>query len=461
MGICLSKGKNKYIKSKYIKDTSSVNTNDYNTNNSSSKKYTFIKYLKSLKNLNDIENRLSKLTKYEDINQYFTFSNKKITENDNYIMYLAKKIDSPKKENNYLIKKVFKSKNDDQINISLIKEIKINMMIHHENIVKCHEIFEDDLSIYFIYEYISKGDLENYILKKGKHHLKDKKIIIILEQMLLALIYLHDKIKVIHRDIKPSNFLMKKEEKKIIVKLKDFDNADLIKEEGFQNLAKGTPLYIAPEIYLEHNYNSKIDMWGIGMTLYYMITGYNPFEINKNKNILKPAKNRKEDLDFSILDENKALKHNILNKKIDFMMIKHLGLRKLAQELLERDPNKRLTALEALEELNKIKKGGNLYISKTMKESPIKLKRIPSVFQNDIEKNISSKSKHFFIYRNETMNDLNKNNVEDIDSVNMVNMDELNDKTSEYSDIKNISRDNAICKYNNRNEIKIIIKKKK
>ena len=46
MGICISKGKNKYIKSKYIKDTSSVISNENNTNNSNSKKYTFIQYLK-------------------------------------------------------------------------------------------------------------------------------------------------------------------------------------------------------------------------------------------------------------------------------------------------------------------------------------------------------------------------------------------------------------------------------
>ena len=458
MGICISKEKNKCIKSKYIKDTSSINTNDNNIGN---KGYTFIKYLKSLKNLNDIENRLSKTTKYEDINQYYTFSNKKIIENDNYIMYQAKKIDSPKKEYNYIIKKVFKSKNDDQINISLIKEIKINMMIHHENIVKCYDIFEDDLSVYFIYEYMSKGDLNNYILKKRKHRLKDKKVIIILEQMLLALIYLHEKIKVIHRDIKPSNFLLKKDEKKIIVKLKDFDNADFIKEEGFQNLLQGTPLYIAPEVYLEQNYNSKIDMWGIGMTLYYMLTGLNPFEINQNKKFLKPNKNKKEDLDFSILEENKILKHSILNHQIDFMIIKHLGLRKLTQGLLERNPNKRFSAIEALEELNNIKKGGNLYISKTIQESPIKLKRIPSVFEGDIKMNTSSKFgnkfKNYFINRNETMNDLNKNNVDD---EGCKSIDDFNDITSEFSDIKNISKDNNTPN-NNINEIKIIIKKKK
>ena len=38
-----------------------------------------------------------------------------------------------------------------------------------QNIVKCLEIFEDDLAVYFIYEYLPKGDLYNYILKKRKH----------------------------------------------------------------------------------------------------------------------------------------------------------------------------------------------------------------------------------------------------------------------------------------------------
>ena len=457
MGICISKEKNKCIKSKYIKDVSYDNNNNKSSKNANANGYTFIKYLKSLKYLNDIENRLSKLTRYEDINKYYIFSNKKITENDYYALYLAKKLDSPKKEYNYIIKKVYKSKNDDQINISLIKEIKINMMIHHENIVKCYEIFEDDLAVYFIHEYMIKGDLNKYILKKRKHRLKDKKIIIILEQMLLSLIYLHEKIKVIHRDIKPGNVLMKKEQKKIIVKLKDFDSAEFIKEEGFKYLTKGTPLFIAPEVYLEETYDSKIDMWGIGMTLYNMITGNNPFKFNQS-NKLKQTKSKKEDLNRTILEEDKIIMQCVLNQKIDFMVIQNLGLRQLTQGLLEKDPIKRLSALEAFEELNKIKNGGNLYVSKTMKEPPVQLKRIPTVFEGEVEKKTSTKLankfKNYILNRNETMNNLIQN-MEKIEN-NIIN--EHNDDTSEFSEIKNISKYN---KNINTSDIKIIIKKKK
>ena len=459
MGICIPKKQNISIKSNVTKNAiyNEVNNNKENNKRDTSG-CTFIKYLKSLKNFNDIENRLSKLTKYEDINQYYSFSNKKIAKNEMYILYLAKKNDSSKKEFNYIVKKVFKSKNDDKVNISLIKEIKINLMLHHENIVKCYDIFEDDLSVYFVYEYLPKGDLNNYLFKKRNHCLKDKKIISILEQMLLSLIYVHEKMKIIHRDIKPENFLLKKEEKKLIVKLKDFDNAEFIQEEGFKFLTKGTPLYVAPEVYLEKNYDEKIDMWGMGMILYNMITGNNPFNSDKNKKLLKHTKNKKEDLDFTILEEDKILMDKILNYKIDFFIIKHLGLRQLAQGLLERNPNKRYSALEALDELNKIKKGLNLYTSKTMKESPFKFKRIPTVFEEEITKKPSvkfmNKFKNYILNRNETMNDLNN---KDGNNENIVNKENFDD-TNEFSEIEKTTDDN---KNLNHNDIKIVIMKKK
>jgi len=73
MGICIPKKQNISIKSNVTKNAiyNEVNNNKENNKRNNSG-CTFIKYLKSLKNFNDIENRLSKLTKYEDINQYYS-----------------------------------------------------------------------------------------------------------------------------------------------------------------------------------------------------------------------------------------------------------------------------------------------------------------------------------------------------------------------------------------------------
>ena len=219
-------------------------------------------------------------------------------------------------------------------------------------------------------------------------------------------------------------------------------------------MTKGTPLYLAPEVYLEEIYDAKIDMWGVGITLYNMITGFNPFQSNKNMNQLKQSKNKKEDLNFTIMEEDKILMQKILNQYIDFNVIKHLGLKQLTQHLLERNPHKRYSALEALEELNKIKKGVNLCVSKTMKEDGIKLKRIPSVFEGEVEKKATNHfGNKFILNRNETMNNLNKK-IEENDTNN-----ENNEDISDFSEFNNVSKNNN--EIINNNEIKIVIMKKK
>ena len=231
------------------------------------------------------------------------------------------------------------------------------------------------------------GDLFDYIISKPNHHLKDKEIINLLEQILLALIYLHEKIKVVHRDIKPENFMIKKGTNEgVTIKLMDFGTSDFITEEGFNYISQGTPLYIAPEVYLDQKYDAKIDMWATGVVLYNMATGNHPFK-NNNDN-LENSRIKNIDLDNSNMDEDKKIMNNVLNKELDFNVFKNYGLRLLAQKLLEKDPNNRYSAVEAFAELSRIKRGINMNkrVAKTINESPKKLMKNPIVFESSNEK---------------------------------------------------------------------------
>jgi len=445
MGVCLPKDNNNYIKSVYDKNSIGKSSlSRYSTN------FTALRSFKSFKNL---DNRLSKVTKYDDINKYYKLSDK-ISSGGSGVVYGGYKINSKKKGYDYAIKQVIKQ--NDQLNISLIKEIEINSIINHNNIVHCYDIFEDDLSVYFVFEFMPDGDLFDYILKKHNHRLKEKEIINILEQILLALIYLHEKVKVAHRDIKPENFMIKKEKnERISVKLMDFGTSDFIKEEGFNYIAQGTPLYIAPEVYLEQPYDSKIDMWATGVVLYNMATGSHPFKHNNN-NKEDYLKNdfKSNDIDLSYMDEDKIIMNNVLNKQLDFNVFTNYGLRLIAQKLLEPNPRQRYSAMEAFNELNRVKRGvNNRLISNTINESPKKLIKNPIMYEDLNErKNFAKSSFHnrfkgIFKNINPTRIDFNKNREND-------NISE--EKEKEHDNNNNNNNNNKKNNY----EIRITIKKK-
>ena len=443
MGVCLPKQNNKYIISIYEKQSlGKTDLSRFSTN------FTALKTIKSIKNLSNSCNRLSKVTRYDDINKYYILSKEIINEGGSGIIYGGKNKNSNSKEYEYAIKQVIK--HNDQLNISLKKEIEINSIIHHNNIVQCFDIFEDDLSIYFVFEFMPDGDLFDYIIKKPNHRLNNKEIVNILEQILLALIYLHEKLKIVHRDIKPENFMIKKRKNDdIIVKLMDFGTSDFIREEGFNYFAQGTPLYIAPEIYLDQEYDSKIDMWALGVVLYNMTTGSHPFKSNKKNDNLENNKKNNIELDLSSIDEDKIIMNNVLTKELDFNIFQNYGLRLLAQHLLEPNPKERYSAIEAFNELKIIKKNIilNKRISKTINESPKKIAKSPIIFEGSNEKfkysvKSSFNSKFKRIFKNTKLNDFNKSDDEEENS---------DDNSNEKKRSNNIKKDN---------EIRILIKKK-
>ena len=109
-----------------------------------------------------------------------------------------------------------------------------------------------------------------------------------------------------HRDIKPSNIFLKFENDKCITKLGDFgisrynlDSSELLGN-SFYNLYNvqltnnmGTPLFMAPEILKEQHYNYKIDLYSLGVILYYLIFNEYPYYGKNEIQILIQIQNKK------------------------------------------------------------------------------------------------------------------------------------------------------------------------
>jgi len=95
-----------------------------------------------------------------------------------------------------------------------------------------------------------------------------------MRKLFSALNHMHAQ-EVVHRDIKPDNIMLTGDGE---LKLIDFGLSQRTEMDGShaKNIA-GTPYYMAPEV-LEGHYDSKCDIWSVGVILYVFMSGYLPFQ---------------------------------------------------------------------------------------------------------------------------------------------------------------------------------------
>jgi len=217
----------------------------------------------------------------------------------------------------------------------LANEVRIGTKLNHPNILGIKEVYEDMKTISIVMEYCEGGDLFDFIMKSPQKRLDDFNTIDLLIQILSSLDYLHNVLKICHRDLKPENFLISiNEQNRPILKLIDFGLATYICRGEKMKGKIGTTMYMAPEILKNEPFNEKIDVWSAGIILFNMMTGCEPFASGNEK----------------------FKQYQIINKPINFDVIKNDYLRELCQEMLEKDPEKRLDAATSLEKAIIIKR---------------------------------------------------------------------------------------------------------
>ena len=170
--------------------------------------------------------------------------------------------------------------------IYMLKEIQILKNLDHPNILKCFEIFEDELKYYVSTEYCPAGDLFGEICKLKKF--TEAQASNIMFQLLSALIYCHDKC-IIHRDLKPENILLMEKGDSLSIKVADFGSSCILDPECKLSGCFGSAYYLAPEVF-SNNYNEKCDIWSLGIIMYILLTGRPPYPGKESKVIMKSVK---------------------------------------------------------------------------------------------------------------------------------------------------------------------------
>ena len=211
------------------------------------------------------------------------------------------------------------------------EEIELLKQLDHPNIVKLFEYFIDNDKYFLITEYCRMGDLYSLIKKNKKF--SELSAAYIMFQIFRALIYCHNTMHVVHRDIKLENIVVFRKNSAVEdlydVKLIDFGiskNLELI-EKNNDNKVKGSLYYMAPEVF-ENKINEKCDIWSCGVVLYCLVVGDYPFKGKNHKEIIKNIRTGR----LSFPEDFKASR--------DFI--------DLINNCLQKDPNKRLSAKEAL-----------------------------------------------------------------------------------------------------------------
>ena len=286
----------------------------------------------------------------------------------------AEKMKSKLNNKIYAIKKLLVKKD---VSKDFVRETTFMLESNNENIVKLYGYFQgmekigklkyiykndkkrlfqnetEDKKMYFlVLDCMSNGSLDEYIknCRKEKKKVEQSFIIKILKQLLSGLAYLHGN-KIMHRDVKLDNLLLDENNN---VKISDFgisaihrDNVDEDEQQNSTLVSNFTRVgridFVAPEILKGEQFDYKVDIFSLGLTMLCLISRNHPIQLT-------------------------GVMRKIINNDIDESFY-DVYLVNLIKRMILENPVLRPNAAEALEELNNIE----LYIKNPTDINKIKL----------------------------------------------------------------------------------------
>eukprot|EP00004_Rigifila_ramosa_P020837 TRINITY_DN545_c0_g1_i1.p1 TRINITY_DN545_c0_g1~~TRINITY_DN545_c0_g1_i1.p1 ORF type:complete len:588 (-),score=152.43 TRINITY_DN545_c0_g1_i1:219-1829(-) len=153
------------------------------------------------------------------------------------------------------------------------REIQILKLFMHPHIIRLYEVIDTQSDIFMVMEYVSGGELFDYIVSNGK--LPEDEARRFFQQIISGVEYCH-RHSVVHRDLKPENLLL---DANYNVKIADFGLSNIMVDGDFLKTSCGSPNYAAPEVISGSLYaGPEVDVWSCGVILYALLCGRLPFD---------------------------------------------------------------------------------------------------------------------------------------------------------------------------------------
>lgn len=210
------------------------------------------------------------------------------------------------------------------------KEIITLSKLHHPNIIQLLGVIYDECTYGVVIELMNDS-----ILHMNGLNTTHQRACEIALDISRGLTYLHNRKPqaLIHRDLKPSNILLTLSGK---VKIADFGlscfrqtSSEMYKMTG----NTGSYRYMAPEIMLDKEYNSSVDMYSFGMVFYGLL----------------------ENIPFWECSNEQIKKHAITNKRPTFCSKTPKILKDIITKCWDCNPNVRLTGYQTIDQLEMYK----------------------------------------------------------------------------------------------------------
>ncbi|MFH0965623.1 MAG: serine/threonine-protein kinase [Planctomycetota bacterium] len=156
-----------------------------------------------------------------------------------------------------------------------LREAKAVARIHHPAIVSVFDVGEIDGLRYIAMEYVDGESLRSRVTREKRLSVKDATKVV--AAVARALHVAHEA-GVIHRDIKPGNILIGRAGS---IHVTDFGLAKFAHDHRQITIAGsaiGTPAYMSPEQCRGKNVDARSDIYSLGITYFYLLTGTTPYE---------------------------------------------------------------------------------------------------------------------------------------------------------------------------------------
>jgi serine/threonine protein kinase len=168
---------------------------------------------------------------------------------------------------NYVVKKIKTRDMPETEKEKTEQEVRLLQKLRHANIVAYKDSYIDrDQFLCIVMVNCEGGDMYSKIKSVKGKKFTEAQILEWLAQILLALLYLHER-RILHRDLKTQNIFLKNSK----IRLGDFGIAKVLDgTRDFANTCIGTPYYMSPELFKNKPYSYKSDVWGLGCVIYEM-----------------------------------------------------------------------------------------------------------------------------------------------------------------------------------------------